>query len=126
MASVVSSSAAWALPTPAPARQWEPSAASGTRNIGLGLLRAPGKPPAPPPGSPLGKRHAGGDERVGILAPDLLLGPLVAQGQHPVMDGEVGHVPAGGGAAARDLGGDVEHRHERQLHAAPALGLVEA
>ena len=43
MASVVSSSAAWALPTPAPARQWEPSAASGTRNMGLGLLRAPGK-----------------------------------------------------------------------------------
>ena len=39
---------------------------------------------------------------------------------------EVADVPRGGRAAARQLGDDVDHRDERQLHAAEALGLVEA
>ena len=68
---------------------------------------------------------ARGDQRIGVLAPHLFLGPLVVEREHPVMDAEVGHVPAGGGAAAGDLGRDVEEGHEVELHAAPAPGLVE-
>src|SRR5206468_11220929 len=69
---------------------------------------------------------AGGDHGVGIRAPHLLLGALVVERQHPVVDAEVRHVPGGGGAAAPDLGGNVEQGDEVELHAAPAPGLVEA
>ena len=45
--SQVSSSAAWALPSAAPARQCEPSVVIGIWNSGFGFTRAPGKS-APP------------------------------------------------------------------------------
>ena len=69
---------------------------------------------------------ARGDHGVGVLAPDLVLRPLVVEREHPVMDGEVRDVPPRGGASARDLGGDVEEPDEGQFHATPASGLMEA
>ena len=42
------------------------------------------------------------------------------------MAAEVADVPRGRRTAARDLGGDVDHRHEVELHAAEGLRLVEA
>ena len=74
----------------------------------------------------LGVGDAGGDEGIGVLAPHLVLGARIVEGEQPVVDGEVGHVPRGGGAAAPDLRGNVEEGHEGQLHAAPAPRLVEA
>jgi hypothetical protein len=42
-----------------------------------------------------------------------------------VVNAQVRDVPARRGAAAGDLGGHVEERHEVELHAAPAAGLVK-
>src|SRR5437764_154446 len=61
-----------------------------------------------PAGLALRVGDAGGDEGVGIGAPHLLLGALVVEREHPVVDAEVADVPRGGGAAARDLGRDIE------------------
>ncbi len=74
---------------------------------------------------PLRIRDPRRDQRVGIRAPHVLLGALVVEREHPVMHAEVCDVPAGRGAAPGDLGGNVEQRHELDLHAAPAAGLVE-
>ena len=54
----------------------------------------------------------------------LRLGLVIAE--DPVVAAEVADVPCGRRTAARELGDDVDDRHERQLHAAEALGLVEA
>src|SRR6266481_1649118 len=70
--------------------------------------------------------YAGGDQRVRILSPDFLLGARVVEGEEPVMDREIGHVPCGRCAAAADLSRDVEERDEGQLHAAPSPRLVKA
>ena len=60
------------------------------------------------------------------FAPHFVLGAGIVEGEQPVVDGEVGHVPRGGGAAAADFRRDVEEGHEGQLHAAPAPRLVKA
>jgi len=74
------------------------------------------------PAAALREGDAGGDHRVGILAPHLFLGALVVERQHPVVHAQVRHVPPGRGAAAPHLGRDVEQRHEFELHAAQRRG----
>ena len=76
--------------------------------------------------APLRVGDAGRDQGFGILAPDLLLSALVVEGEHPVVNAEVGDVPGGRGAAAADLGGEIEDRLERELHPTPGLRLVKA
>jgi len=79
--------------------------------------------PAP---AALRERDPGGDQRVRIRAPDLVLRALVVERQEPVVDAEVADVPPGRGAPARDLGGHVDERHEVELHSAVAPRLDEA
>ena len=43
-----------------------------------------------------------------------------------MMAGEIADVPRRGRAAARELRGDIHHRHEVELHAAERLRLMEA
>src|SRR2546427_9890252 len=67
---------------------------------------------------------ARGDQGIGVLTPQLFLGALVVEREHPVVHAEVRDVPGRRGAAAADLGGDVEQGHELELPAAPAPGLM--
>jgi len=84
------------------------------------------EPAVDPAAAALWVGDARGDQRIGVLAPHLVLSSLVVERQHPVVNAEVCDVPAGRGAAPGDLGRDVEQRHEVELHAAPAPRLVEA
>src|SRR2546427_6095293 len=68
---------------------------------------------------------ARGDQGIGVLTPQLFLGALVVEREHPVVDAEIRDVPGRRGAATADLGGDVEQGHELELHAPPAPGLME-
>ena len=73
----------------------------------------------------LRERDPRGDQRVGVRAPHLVLRAFVVQREHPVVDAEVADVPRGGRAAARELGRDVDERHEVELHPAVPLRLRE-
>jgi hypothetical protein len=58
------------------------------------------EPALGPAARALRKRDAGGDQRVGIGAPDFLLRAFVVEREHPVVDLQVGEVPAHRGVAA--------------------------
>ena len=60
------------------------------------------KPPGTLLSAALRVGDARGDQRLRVLAPDLLLRALVVERQHPVVDEQVADVPAGRGAAARE------------------------
>ena len=72
-----------------------------------------------------GKGDGGGDQRVGVGVPYLALGFGCVVAEDPVVAGEVADVPGGGGAAAGELGRDVDDGDKVELHAAEAFGLVE-
>ena len=72
------------------------------------------------------ERDRGGDQRVRVRVPHLVLGLGLVVAEDPVMAGEIADVPGGRRAAARDLGRDVDDRHEVELHAAERLRLMEA
>ena len=89
-------------------------------------------PAAGQPVSPVGRREPAGredqrgaDQRVGVLAPDLLGRPVRPVGQHPVMRDDVDIDPGGGGAAAPELDGDVDHGAVIGLHPSVTLGLED-
>src|SRR6266851_7491977 len=76
--------------------------------------------------APLRKGDAGGDQRLGIRAPYLLLRALLVHRQHPVVHLEIAEVPRGRRAAARELVAEIDVGDEIELHAAPALRLHRA
>ena len=72
------------------------------------------------------ERDRGGDQRVGVGVPHLVLRLGLVVAEDPVMAGEVADVPGRRRAAARKLRRDVHDRDEVELHAAERLGLMEA
>ena len=103
-------------------------------HVPLGVVDARGERPAPAhheaavgaPRPPGGERDGGGHERVGVGVPHLVLRLGVVEREDPVVGAQVADVPRGGRAAAPELGHDVHHGHEGQLHAAEGLRLMEA
>src|SRR5947208_4441112 len=103
-------------------------------HVPVAVVHARGERPPPAddkavfcnPTTSRGKRDRGGDERIRVGVPHLVLRLGLVVAEDPVVAAEVADVPGGGGAAARELGHDIDDCLERQLHAAEAPGLVEA
>src|SRR5205823_12781112 len=103
-------------------------------HVPVAIVHARGERPPPAddkavfcnPTTSRGKRDRGGDERIRVGVPHLVLRLGLVVAEDPVVAAEVADVPGGGGAAARELGHDIDDCLERQLHAAEAPGLVEA
>ena len=106
-----------------------PSRTVHREHVPVGDVDAAGEIPAPADDeaarrpclrAALREGDARGDQRLRVRAPDFLLRALVVQREHPVVDQQVADVPAGGGAAARELGGEIRRRRRSRTPCRPS------